>query len=349
MMTRMLPAAVLLIVSTQALLPPLLGAAARRGSPALLACDADDSARQQDSLPPWLLDRMETLGWGTPTTVQQDSLHSILAGKDMIIQAKTGSGKTLAYMLPLIAMLRPQSSVQALVLLPTRELASQVALVARRLAAASPERLLVMALMDGSGARRQRRWLVAQPPQLVVGNVQQVDAVLKARLLRLESLRMLVVDEVDACLADERTSALLQRMLGGQLAVPTSPPPSRASAGRQATASRGSSSPSPLTARQTLFVSASLPQREHFRRQCEQQRWCRAAPLLVHSEPEQLLPTQLRHGWAPCSASKRVAGLRVRLRRRKTSPLTTHHPAFITPQPPLTAGHSPLAGAPSTA
>ena len=64
--------------------------------------------------------------------------------------------------------------MQALVLLPSRELALQVGRVARQLAAGSPERLLVMALLDGSGARRQRRWIVAQPPQLIVGNVQQV-------------------------------------------------------------------------------------------------------------------------------------------------------------------------------
>lgn len=316
-MSLLAPAAVLLIATTQAFVPPLRPAPRRSRPP--VACDVHDAASKQGSLPPWLLERVETLGWGTPTAVQQASLDGILAGNDMIIQAKTGSGKTLAYMLPLIAMLRPQSSVQALILLPTRELASQVALVARRLAAASPERLLVMALMDGSGARRQRKWLVAQPPQLVVGNVQQVDAVLRAKLLRLESLKMLVVDEVDACLTEERTSALLQRMLGGQLAIPTSQPPLRP-------ASRGSTTrrSSPLTARQTLFVSASLPQREHFRRQCEQQRWCRGAPLLVHTEPDQLLPTQLLHGWAPCSSSKRIAGLRVLLGQHEPLPLNSY-------------------------
>ena len=154
-----------------------------------------------------------------------------------------------------------------------------------------------MALLDGSGAKRQRKWLLAQPPQLVVGNVQQVDSILRAGLLRLEGLRVLVVDEVDACLGDEDTSRLLQRMLGGQLAVPTE--------------KRGS----PLALRQTLFVSASFPQRQHFRRQCVAERWCRAAPALVHAEPEEALPRQLRHGWAPCAPGrKRVAALRVLLR-----------------------------------
>lgn len=127
-----------------------------------------------EKLPPWLIERAAALGFDCPTPVQEEALDSLLAGRDAIIQAKTGSGKTLTYLLPLLATLRPQASVQALVLLPTRELAAQVAIVARRLAAGSPDRLLVMALLDGSGAKRQRKWIVAQPPQVIVGNVRQV-------------------------------------------------------------------------------------------------------------------------------------------------------------------------------
>ena len=284
-------------------------------APVPLCCASPTFASSYD-LPPWLLQRAADLGYTTPTAVQAEALDAVLEGRDAIIQAKTGSGKTLAYMLPLIAALKPKASVQALVLLPTRELASQVALVARRLAAGSPDRLLVMALLDGSGAKRQRRWLLAEPPQVIVGNVEQVDAVLKARLLRLETLRLLVVDEVDACLAVEDTSAMLQRMLGGQLAIPLEQQ-------QQQQQQRGRRQQGPstltnrLTNRQTLFVSATLPQRQHFRKQCVQQRWCRETPVLVHAEPDQLLPSHLRHGWAPCAAPKRVAALRVLLRRHE--------------------------------
>ena len=148
-----------------------------------VACAAGDETRPTftdlyaDQMPSWLLERAATLGFERPTAVQEESLTSALAGRDAIVQAKTGSGKTLAYMLPLLTSLKAQASVQALVLLPTRELASQVAIVARRLAAGSPERLMVMALLDGSGAKRQRKWLVAQPPQVIVGNVEQVGTV----------------------------------------------------------------------------------------------------------------------------------------------------------------------------
>ena len=260
--------------------------------------------------------------------MQEDALDAVLDGDDAIIQAKTGSGKTLTYMLPLLAALRPQSSVQALVLLPTASWPARWHCLRRRLAAASPERLLVMALLDGSGAKRQRKWLVAQPPQVVVGNVQQVDAVLRSRLLRLDTLKLLVVDEVDACLADEQTSQLLERMLGGQLAVGASQQHQREHAEQVAPQRRRQK----LEGRQTLFVSATLPQRRHFQKQCTQQRWCREPPRLIHAEPTETLPAQLVHGWAPCSPAKRVAALKQLLRHHE--PHVTGAIVFVLPSMP---------------
>ena len=260
-----------------------------------------------DRLPEWLVERAAAVGYTTPTAVQQETLETVLDGQDAIVQAKTGSGKTLAYLLPLLAGLRATSTVQALVLLPTRELASQVARAARQLAAGSPERLLVMALLDGSGAKRQRKWIVAQPPQVVVGNVQQIDSVLRAGLLKLGGLRMLVVDEVDECLASADTRAMLHDMLSTQLRVPSAP--SAASGG-------GGGGP---PQRQTLFVSATVPQRNHFASQCLQRGWCRSTPRLLHVEPTQPLPPQLSHAYAVCVDAKRMAALRVLIREQVAS------------------------------
>jgi len=270
-----------------------------------------------DKLPTWLIERAAELGYSTPTPVQTEAIDVLIDGRDAIVQAKTGSGKTLAYMLPLLAALKAKPAVQAIVVLPTAELAAQVALVARSLASASPERLMVMTLLDGPGASRQRKWIVAEPPQLIVGNVQQIDEFLRARLLQLNKLRVLVVDEVDACLADRDTSAVLQRVLGGlafrfsQLAKEQVDPRTgrRSREIQQAVQGREE--------RQTVFVSATLPQKNHFRKQCVQENWCRELPLLIHSEPHEKLPSQLRHGWAPCSASARLAALRLLLRRHE--------------------------------
>lgn len=124
-------------------------------------------------LPLWLVDRADSLGFTQPTAVQAAAVGPVCDGSDAIIIAQTGSGKTLAYLLPVLARIRPVGSVQALILAPSRELAAQVARVARRLAAGSPDRLLVMALLDGSGAKRQRIWIKAQPPQAAAARVSE--------------------------------------------------------------------------------------------------------------------------------------------------------------------------------
>lgn len=314
--------------------PPaaLLARAARSGR---LHCCEGFTDRYTGTLPDWLLARTEALGFSTPTPVQASALPPLLEGRDALVIAQTGSGKTLTYLLPVIASLRPASSVQALVICPTRELAGQVSRVARRLAAAAPERLLVMALLDGSGAKRQRKWLNAQPPQLVIGNVQQVESVLQARLMKLSSLRHLIIDEVDACLADTSSSAALTRMLSGELAY-------RAAAAASSAAAERGVVQAPRQPRQTVFASATLPQRQHFRRQCKQQRWCREEPLLIHAQPDEPVPSQLRHAVAVVAPSKRLAALRVLLKQQ--ADVISAAIVFVKPSRPLDKVAAALAG-----
>ncbi|MFU1923145.1 DEAD/DEAH box helicase, partial [Klebsiella pneumoniae] len=74
---------------------------------------------------------LDSLGYREMTPIQAQSLPLILQGHDLIAQAKTGSGKTAAFLLPLLHRLlaedKPRSLARALILLPTRELALQVA------------------------------------------------------------------------------------------------------------------------------------------------------------------------------------------------------------------------------
>src|SRR5690242_19401452 len=87
-------------------------------------------------LKPALLASIETHGYAAMTPVQAQSLPPILAGRDVIAQARTGSGKTAAFGLGLLQALDVDSiRLQALVLCPTRELADQVSKAIRRLAA----------------------------------------------------------------------------------------------------------------------------------------------------------------------------------------------------------------------
>ncbi|CDJ50374.1 hypothetical protein EBH_0033060 [Eimeria brunetti] len=78
-------------------------------------------------LPPWLVSRLQTLGYKQPTPIQMQALPLMLKGHHMLASAPTGSGKTLAFLLPLIACLKAPSNAfgRLVVLSPTRELARQ--------------------------------------------------------------------------------------------------------------------------------------------------------------------------------------------------------------------------------
>src|SRR6188474_2161194 len=80
-----------------------------------------------ETLPPALRAAADRAGWSSLQPVQAQAIPYLLAGRDMMIQARTGSGKTGAFLLPMLERLDPDlAQCQALVLVPTRELARQV-------------------------------------------------------------------------------------------------------------------------------------------------------------------------------------------------------------------------------
>src|SRR3990172_8751047 len=78
------------------------------------------------------------MGFVEPTDIQKQLIPLVLAGRDVLGQAQTGTGKTAAFGLPIIQQIRPEQGLQLLVLVPTRELAVQVAAELRRYAEATP-------------------------------------------------------------------------------------------------------------------------------------------------------------------------------------------------------------------
>src|SRR5204862_6636966 len=81
-------------------------------------------------LQPALLRRCEALGYTEPTPIQRQAIPVVLSGSDLIGCAETGTGKTAAFLLPLIQRISvtPGAGVRVLILAPTRELASQIAM-----------------------------------------------------------------------------------------------------------------------------------------------------------------------------------------------------------------------------
>ncbi len=134
----------------------------------------------------------------SPTPIQEKAIPSLMAGRDLIGQARTGSGKTLAFAVPLIERCDPSfRGIQALVLVPTRELAIQVAAVVEALA--SSQQLRVILLYGGRSLRPEYAALRNRPHIVIATPGRTLDH-LRQGTLDLGSVRFLVLDEADEML-----------------------------------------------------------------------------------------------------------------------------------------------------
>lgn len=138
------------------------------------------------------------MGISEPTPIQARCIPRLLAGRDLMGQARTGSGKTLAFAIPLAERCDPASRlVQALVLVPTRELAIQITAIIERLTAASG--LRVQSLYGGRSIRPEHAAL-RRGAQVVVGTPGRTLDHLRQGNLDLGAVRFLVLDEADEML-----------------------------------------------------------------------------------------------------------------------------------------------------
>jgi ATP-independent RNA helicase DbpA len=152
----------------------------------------------QWSLRSELVEAIASQGITEPTPIQQASLADILAGTDVLAQAKTGSGKTLAFALGILSGLDAPSGVQALVLCPTRELADQVTQAIRKVAVRLPN-VKVSAFYGGIPVRVHVESLVHEPA-IVVGTPGRILELIETGALKLDAMKTLVLDEADRML-----------------------------------------------------------------------------------------------------------------------------------------------------
>ncbi|MBO9489564.1 ATP-dependent RNA helicase DbpA [Endozoicomonas sp. G2_1] len=146
-----------------------------------------------------LLENLTSLGYQQMTDIQAQSLPLILAGRDVIGQAKTGSGKTATFALGLLHNLKVKRfRVQALVLAPTRELADQIAVEIRKLARAI-HNIKVLTLCGGSPMGPQIGSL-EHGAHIIVGTPGRVEEHIRKGRLSLAELNTLVLDEADRML-----------------------------------------------------------------------------------------------------------------------------------------------------
>jgi ATP-dependent RNA helicase DeaD len=149
-------------------------------------------------LTPEVADSLASMGYKTPSEIQRLAIPPLLAGRDVVGQAVTGSGKTSAFGIPICEVVDPKSrDVQGLVLVPTRELAQQVAKEIG--AVGSKLGVNVIALYGGDPINRQIDELDRGIP-VVVGTPGRIKDHMSRRTLDLSRVRFAVLDEADEML-----------------------------------------------------------------------------------------------------------------------------------------------------
>lgn len=165
---------------------------------------------QDTNLAPLWVSNLASQGLTVPTPVQEAVWEPFLARRDLTVQSGTGTGKTLAYLLPLFQAVDPaRKDLQALILVPTQELAVQIQRQMELVAEGSAVRTAV--LMGGVSLARQIDQLKAKP-HLAVGTPGRVLELLEKKKITGHHLSSVVLDEADR-LFDPATLPTLRAIL----------------------------------------------------------------------------------------------------------------------------------------
>ena len=157
-----------------------------------------------NSFPKEWQEKWEAEAFKAPTMIQEN-LFEPLANKESVLGiSPTGSGKTLAYLLPLLLNVKKGEGNQLLILLPSQELASQVADVVRKWI--KPLELNIQTIIGGANVARQIERLKKRP-EVLVGTPGRVLELIKSKKIKAHLINALVLDEVDDLVAQEDYNA----------------------------------------------------------------------------------------------------------------------------------------------
>ena len=146
---------------------------------------------------PYISQALENLKIEALNPMQEASIDAWREGKDLILLSPTGSGKTLAYLLPLLETLKPEvKGVQAVVLVPSRELALQIDQVFKSMN--TPYK--AMSCYGGRPAMEEHRTMKGIQPSVIIGTPGRMNDHLSKQNFDASTVRTLVIDEFDKCL-----------------------------------------------------------------------------------------------------------------------------------------------------
>ena len=133
-------------------------------------------------------------GYKEPTPIQDQAIEPILEGRDLIGLANTGTGKTAAFLIPILDKIFRKRADKALILAPTRELASQINEELR--AFATDLKIYSTLIIGGANMNRQIHDL-RRNPHVVIATPGRLKDLIQQRLIRLDDFSIFVLDEVD--------------------------------------------------------------------------------------------------------------------------------------------------------
>ena len=143
--------------------------------------------------------RLEANPFKTPTPVQAAAIPPALEGRDVLATAQTGTGKTLSFLIPIVEMLQKTEGrdAHALIVLPTRELAMQIEKSFRAIRTSQAQ---TVALVVGGMSEHDQLDSIRRGARLIVATPGRLEDFLKRKLVKLNAVKILVLDEVDRML-----------------------------------------------------------------------------------------------------------------------------------------------------
>ena len=155
-----------------------------------------------------LIDALKNESITRPTDVQEKTIPQAMRNKDLIVQSETGTGKTLAFLLPLFEKLDfGKKEMQAIVLVPTHELAIQILRQIERLAGNSDLKANSAPIIGNVNIDRQIEKL-KEKPHIIVGSPGRILELIKKKKISAHTIKTIVIDEADRLMDDNNIEAV---------------------------------------------------------------------------------------------------------------------------------------------
>ncbi|PYG89144.1 superfamily II DNA/RNA helicase [Ruminiclostridium sufflavum DSM 19573] len=226
-----------------------------------------------------LVDALRKVNITEPTEIQSKVIPEAQRNKDLIIQSETGTGKTLAYLLPLFEKIDTQKKeMQAIILVPTHELAIQVERQIELLSQNSELKATSTPVIGDVNIQRQVEKL-KQKPNIIVGTAGRILELIQKKKISAHTIKTIIIDEADKLLDDSYIE-------GTKAVVKTT-----------------------LKERQILICSASISART-----IERARLFMKEPLLIRSTPKMQIPDAIEHIYLVAEQRDKIEELRKLIR-----------------------------------